>query len=144
MQLTSVYPVVLSADVAAAADFWRTQFGFATTFDSGWYVSLRRQQWELGIVAAEHDTVPAGHRQPTAALLINLEVDDVDEQYRRLVLDGPLRAVLPLRSEPFGQRHFIVAAPDGVLVDVITPIEPDASYAPHVSTATAASSDSHG
>ncbi|WP_432570133.1 VOC family protein [Kineococcus sp. SYSU DK005] len=145
MRLSSAYPVILSTDVAAAARFWRTHFGFSTTFEVDWYVSLRHQQdhqdqqdpqnpqnpqqWELGIVAAEHDTVPTTHRRPTGALLINLEVDDVDEQYRRLVLDGPLTAVLPLRSEPFGQRHFIVPAPDGVLVDVITPIAPDPTYA---------------
>jgi hypothetical protein len=30
-------------------------------------------------------------------------------------------AMLAARNEAFGQRHFIVAAPDGVLVDVITP-----------------------
>jgi hypothetical protein len=40
-----------------------------------------------------------------------------------------LRAELELRSEDFGQRHFIVADPNGVLIDVITPIAPAASYA---------------
>jgi hypothetical protein len=38
-------------------------------------------------------------------------------------------AMLAARNEAFGQRHFIVAAPDGVLVDVITPIEPSDGYA---------------
>jgi len=56
---------------------------------------------------------------------VNVEVGDVDAEYARLVTSGGLAAVLPLRSEAFGQRHFIVAAPDSVLVDVITPIEPD-------------------
>ena len=36
---------------------------------------------------------------------------------------------LEIRSEDFGQRHFIVADPDGVLIDVITPIAPAADYA---------------
>jgi hypothetical protein len=36
---------------------------------------------------------------------------------------------LDLRNEAFGQRHFIVEAPDGVLVDVVTPIEPTSEYA---------------
>ena len=36
---------------------------------------------------------------------------------------------LPLRDEAFGQRHFIVEAPGGVLVDVIEPIEPSAEFA---------------
>jgi hypothetical protein len=36
---------------------------------------------------------------------------------------------LSLRTEDFGQRHFIVAAPGGVLIDVITPTPPTAAYA---------------
>ena len=51
----------------------------------------------------------------------SLEVDDVDTAYQRLVIEGPLEAVLSLRSEDFGQRHFILAGPDGVLIDVISP-----------------------
>ncbi len=40
-----------------------------------------------------------------------------------------LRAELDLRSENFGQRHFIVADPNGILIDVITPIEFTGQYA---------------
>jgi hypothetical protein len=36
---------------------------------------------------------------------------------------------LPLRTEAFGQRHFIVEAPDGVMVDVITVVPPTGEYA---------------
>lgn len=36
---------------------------------------------------------------------------------------------MELRSEDFGQRHFMVADPNGVLIDVITPIAPAAAYA---------------
>ena len=129
MTLTSSYPVLMSADVATAAAFYRTHFGFESTFESDWYVSLRRGPWELALVAAGHPSIPAGHRRPCQGVLLNLEVDDVDAEHRRLVVDGPLEPLLDLRSEPFGQRHFIVAAPDGVLVDVITPIEPAPEFA---------------
>jgi len=35
---------------------------------------------------------------------------------------------LTLRDEAFGQRHFIVEAPGGVLLDVIEPIAPTAEF----------------
>jgi hypothetical protein len=35
----------------------------------------------------------------------------------------------PLRDEDFGQRHFITADPNGVLIDVIKPIPPSAEFA---------------
>jgi uncharacterized glyoxalase superfamily protein PhnB len=62
-------------------------------------------------------------------LLLNFEVADVDAEWERLVVRGGLRPELELRSEAFGQRHFIVADPDGVLIDVITPIAPSDEYA---------------
>lgn len=130
MTLTSVYPVLMSADVTAAAQFYREHLGFVPTFESDWYVSLRRDTWELAILDPMHETVPAAYRGRAAAgILINLEVEDVDAEYERLVTHGGLSAVLAIRSETFGQRHFIVAAPDGVLIDVITPIEPDETHA---------------
>ena len=91
---------------------------------------MRRQAWELAVVQADHPTVPALRRgTPAGGLLLNVEVDDVDAEYQRLVLDGPLTALLSLRSEDFGQRHFIVAGPDGVLIDVITEIPPSGENA---------------
>jgi catechol 2,3-dioxygenase-like lactoylglutathione lyase family enzyme len=130
MTLTSSYPVLMTRDVAATAAFYQHHFGFTVTFEADWYVSLKRDQWELAVLDATHETIPATHRGPVAAgLLINLEVGDVDAEYARLVLDGPLEPLLPIRSEGFGQRHFIVAGPDGVLIDVITPIEPAPEYA---------------
>ncbi len=130
MTTTSCYPVLMVEDVTATADFFRQHLGFTTTFAADWYVSLQHERWELAILAAGHETVPVSRRGTAAqGVLINLEVDDVDAEYRRLVEEGPLTAVLPLRSEPFGQRHFILEGPSGLLVDVITPIEPDASFA---------------
>jgi catechol 2,3-dioxygenase-like lactoylglutathione lyase family enzyme len=130
MTLTSSYPVLMTRDVAATAAFYRDHFGFTVSFAADWYVSLKRDSWELAVLDTTHETIPAAYRGPVAAgLLLNLEVGDVDAEYARLVLDGPLEPVLPIRSESFGQRHFIVAGPDGVLVDVITPIEPAAEYA---------------
>ena len=35
----------------------------------------------------------------------------------------------PLTDEDFGQRHFITRDPNGVLIDVITPIPPSPEYA---------------
>lgn len=128
MQISSIYPVLMTRDVPGSAEFFRSSFGFETTFESDWYVSLRHGQWELAVVDAAHPTIPAGQGTPAAGALLNIEVDDVDAEYQRLVVDGPLEPLLELRSEDFGQRHFIVAGPEGVLVDVITEIPPSPEF----------------
>jgi uncharacterized glyoxalase superfamily protein PhnB len=132
MQLTSFYPVIGTTRLREAHEFYSRFFGFETTFEADWYVSLRRPgppSYELALLDHTHPTVPDGYRHPVQGLLLNIEVDDVDAEWERLVVRGGLRPELELRSEPFGQRHFIVADPSGVLVDVITPIPPDAEYA---------------
>ena len=130
--LTSFYPVICSQDAPASAAFYRKHFGFEVTFESDWYVSLRRPEsphYELALLDHTHDSLPEGYRRPASGLLLNFEVADVDAEYARLVTSAGLPEALSLRSEFFGQRHFIVAAPDGVLVDVITPIAPAPEYA---------------
>ena len=76
-----------------------------------------------------HPTLPAAFRAPVRGLLLNFEVTDVDAEWERLVVREGLRPELALRDETFGQRHFIVADPSGVLIDVITEIPPVEEYA---------------
>ncbi|MFI8946750.1 VOC family protein [Streptomyces sp. NPDC053750] len=132
-KLGGFYPVLASRDVAASRDFYTRHLGFDVTFEADWYVSLRRPdapQYELALLDHTHPTVPEGHRAALrGGLLLNFEVDDVDAEHQRLVAEAGLSEVLPLRTEEFGQRHFIIAAPDDVLIDVITVVPPSQEYA---------------
>lgn len=132
-QLGGFYPVIGTRDIPAARDFYTRHLGFAITFEADWYVSLHRPDaphYELALLDSAHPTVPEGHRTPlTGGLLLNFEVDDVDAEHRRLVGDAGLTELLTLRTEEFGQRHFIVEGPDGVLIDIITVVPPTGAYA---------------
>jgi uncharacterized glyoxalase superfamily protein PhnB len=135
VRASSCYPVICTERVAETSDFYVRLFGFERIFAADWYVSLRLGDHELAVVDASHPTIPDGYRRPVAGLILNIEVDDADAEYRRLVVDGGLTPALELRSEDFGQRHFIVADPAGVLVDVITEIPPSAEYADNFTAA---------
>lgn len=131
MILNSFYPVITTGEVAATRDFYMKHFGFELTFETDWYVSLKQGAHELAILDYRHPTVPEGFRRPVQGLILNIEVDDVDAVYARLVQASGLPVHRELRSEDFGQRHFITADPNGVLVDVITNIAPSADYSVH-------------
>ena len=87
-----------------------------------WYVSLRsagERSFELALLDYQHETIPEGFRRAfSGGLLINIEVADVDSVYSNFC-DAGLPIHLELRSEDFGQRHFITSDPNGVLIDVI-------------------------
>jgi len=129
--ITSFYPVLMTGDVAATAAFYQRMFGFRPLFEADWYVHLQAagdSNVNLAILHGDHDTIPVQGRGRAAGLLLNFEVPDVDAVHDQLVAAGA-DIVLPLRDEDFGQRHFIMAAPDGVLIDVITPIPPSEAFA---------------
>jgi len=130
MKTTSYYPVLMTDDVAGTARFYKTHFGFEALFENEWYVHLRSSEdrkVNLGIVQWDHETVPPAGRARTQGLLINFEVRDPDAIYRE-ALASRLPILLTLRNEEFGQRHFITADPNGVLIDVIKPIPPSAEF----------------
>jgi len=131
MQITQFYPVLMVEDVPATAAFYQRHFGFEAAFESDWYVHLTMPgavPVNLAILDGSHDTIPAMARGKVTGMLLNFEVADVDAVHAALSAAG-LPILLPLRDEDFGQRHFITGDPNGVLIDVITPIAPSADYA---------------
>ncbi|MCQ6557306.1 VOC family protein [Paenibacillus mendelii] len=128
MQITSFYPVILTEKVARSAEFYTAYFGFETVYEADWYVSLRtsngKTPYELALLDASHPTVPAVYRRPVQGLILNFEVENVDLEYKRLILDKGLPLQLDIRDEAFGQRHFITSDPNGVLLDIIQIIPP--------------------
>jgi uncharacterized glyoxalase superfamily protein PhnB len=132
MQISTSYPVLMTERVAETAAFYVRLFRLRPLFTSDWYVHLcsaGAAPVNLAILDARHETIPAARRGTTASgLLLNFEVDDPDALYAEALAAG-LPVLLPLRDEPFGQRHFITADPGGVMVDVIKPIPPTGEFA---------------
>lgn len=131
MRSTSFYPVIMTNAVAGTAGFYIRHFGFRPLFEAEWYVHLQSESdpsINLAILDGGHETIPEAGRGTVAGLLLNFEVDDVDAEHERLTEAG-LPVLLSLRDEAFGQRHFITADPNGVLIDIIKPIPPSGDYA---------------
>lgn len=131
MKVTQYYPVLMVKDVAATSAFYQAHFSFRPLFEADWYAHLQSTEDEnvnLAILDASHETIPESARnRPATGVLLNFEVPDVDAVHEALAAKG-LPILLSLRDEAFGQRHFITRDPNGVLIDVITPIEPSAEF----------------
>ncbi|MCG6207323.1 VOC family protein [Rhodopseudomonas sp. HC1] len=130
MRVTSYYPVIMTDDVGATARFYAKHFGFRALFASDWYVHLQSADdatINLAVLDGAHHTVPEAGRGRVAGLILNFEVEDPEAEYARLQSAG-LPILLALRDEAFGQRHFITADPNGVLIDIIKPIPPSGDY----------------
>ncbi len=131
MKCTQFCPVIQTNDVAAVAKFYIKNFRFKAAFESDWYMHLQSAEdasVNIAVLQGDHETIPEAGRGATANMLINFEVEDVDAEYAKAVANG-VPILKSLHSEPYGQRHCIAQDPEGVLIDVITPIPPSAEFA---------------
>jgi catechol 2,3-dioxygenase-like lactoylglutathione lyase family enzyme len=131
MRFDSFYPVVLTDDVERSSAFFTEQLGFQTTFASDWYISLvhgTQPAYQLAFVLRTHPSVPPPLRAQSSQVLLTFEVPDAAWEFKRLQAAG-LQIVEPLRDEPWGQRHFIGATQDGIMIDVVEIIPATADYA---------------
>lgn len=138
MKLSQFNPVIQTDDVEGTAAFYKQYLGFVSKFDSDWYVHLQSEKHptvNLAILRFDHETIPEVGRVQSKGVILNFEVEDVDVEYIKAV-ENNLPIHIALRDEPFGQRHFITADPNGILIDIIKPISPSAeflaNYAPDV------------
>jgi catechol 2,3-dioxygenase-like lactoylglutathione lyase family enzyme len=128
--VNALFPDIASARLPESRDFYARLLGLEVAFDSDWYVLLRdprRPRLQLAFVADRHETVPAAFHGPARGLLVTAEVDDVDAVRARAREMGA-EIAQELRDEEFGQRHFMAVDPNGLLVDVYTPIPFSAAF----------------
>ena len=125
MKLTSNYPVILTKKITETADFYCQCLGFRKTFEADWYVSLafdNNPVFQIALLRPGHESIPIPLTQSSSNLILNFECEDVDEVYRKMIVEWKLPLLLDLCDEPWGQRHFITRDPSGTLVDIIQPI----------------------
>ena len=106
------------ADVETSVAFYRRLLGLEVVVDHGWYAELGAGgRTLLAVVASGHETVPPDAVAPARGLLVTFEVDDAGAAADIAAgMGAPIR--WPLTVE-LGQRHVMVADPDGTIVDVV-------------------------
>ncbi len=103
-------PAVGPTDTAA---FYTEVLGLQVVMDQGWIVTVadpRHSGSQLSLVS--------GDATATQDAVASVEVDDVDEAYRR-ALDAGAEIVHPLSDEEWGVRRFFLRDPAGNVINVL-------------------------
>jgi catechol 2,3-dioxygenase-like lactoylglutathione lyase family enzyme len=119
--MTSLFPDICTDRVAASRDFYRDFLGFEVVFENEWYVQMHltdEPAVQIAFVELGHSSVPAGYGSAAQGVLVTVELSSADVSHQR-ALELGLEIVYPLRDEVWGQRHFMVRDPNGLLVDVV-------------------------
>lgn len=121
--------VVITADVARERAFFVEAFGYEVAFDIGWFVSLREPKSgsTLDLWSDAHESASHLPKGASAGFVLAYVVADVAVAEKRALAAGatPLQAV---RDEPWGQRHVLLRAPGGAVLDLVQRIDPDPQW----------------
>ncbi len=124
------YTIVYVPDVAASLRFFTDAFGMQQRFlhESGTYGELDTGNTTLAFAAHElgDGNFPGGHvRASDSPLPLGMEVglvtDDVAAAHARALAAGARELAAPA-SKPWGQVVSYVRAPDGLLIELCTPV----------------------
>ncbi len=124
--MNSLFPLILTERIDRAAEFYRSLFGLEVVAELDWYVQLQHPDndaIQIAFISSDHDSVPASHRGATGGVIVTIEVADA-RVVRDVVRTAGHPFVLELRDEAWGQRHFVIEDPTGLLVDVVQQLEP--------------------
>ena len=119
--MNSLFPDICTDDLARSRDFYRALLGFEVIFENAWYVQMHHPEQpaaQIAFVLREHASVPKAFQARPQGVLVTVELEDVDACHARARALG-LGLAYELVSEVWGQRHFMVADPNGLLVDVV-------------------------
>lgn len=127
MPISRYFVNICSAELTVTRDFYVGLLGFEVSFDSDWFVLLTAadSRASIGVMQRDHELVPEQIRGNATGMYLTVVVDDVEQSFARAKELG-----VPIIEEPtdlfYGQRRMLVTDPDGVLVDVSSPIAPPA------------------
>lgn len=121
---------VITDKVQESKQFYVRLFGCEVLYegDGGWFVLLKLGGSELGFMKPELTSQAEIFRRPFTGqgMWVAVDVDDVDREYARIRSLG-VEIAMDLRDEPWGDRHFVVADPNGIGVDVVQHGHPGAA-----------------
>lgn len=124
MKVLRIVPNVSSEAFVASREFYAEMFDLVVSVDlDDWYLQLMPEsdsRLNIGFVKPDHELF-AGRSMASGAygVVLTIHVDDVDEAYNRAKRLGAEIAA-EIRNEDYGQRHFLVVDPNGLVLNVMS------------------------
>ncbi len=126
MTVMRIVPNLSSEAFGASRDFYAAMFDLVVSVEmEDWYLQLMPEsdtRLNIGFVKPDHELFAGRTPSPgTYGLVLTIQVDDVDDAYERAQGLGAEIAA-EIRNEEYGQRHFLVVDPNGLVLNVMSSI----------------------
>lgn len=113
---------IVTAKLAESKAFYQRVLRFGVTFENDFYLLLHTpdQSAQLAFLLPHHPSQQPIFQPPFTGqgLFLTIEVADADAEYQR-IKDLGIEIAVPLRDEPWGDRHFSFYDPNGIGIDIV-------------------------
>lgn len=123
ISVVRLLPNICTGRMEETRDFYGELLDFVVGFEhQGWYIQMAsptNPQLQVGILRRDHEFTPKDFQHSAQGVIISVQVEDVDATYA-VALQRGFRIAQELRDESFGMRRFMVADPNGLLVNIFS------------------------
>lgn len=122
MPLKRLITNICSNKLDESKAFYVRLFNLEVAYESDWYIQLHSPgHQELGIIKADHELIPPSFQKEAQGVYLTFEVDDVDATYEKA--NGAGYDIVQAPEDTFyGQRRLLMTDPNGLLLDISSPI----------------------
>ena len=114
---------IVTKKLTETKEFYTAVLNFGVTFENEFYLLLHTpdKSSEISFLLPEHPSQQALFHKPFLGegMYLTIEVDDVDRIYKELKKKG-IEIKVEMRNESWGDRHFAIADPNGIAIDIVT------------------------
>jgi catechol 2,3-dioxygenase-like lactoylglutathione lyase family enzyme len=119
---------ILTEKLAETKKFYTEVLDFTVTLENEFYILLHTPGGEdaISFLLPNHPTQqPFFHKPFTGeGMYLTIEVDDVETIYEAIKAKD-ITIQIPIRDEPWGDRHFAIEDPNGIGIDIVRYTEPE-------------------
>lgn len=121
MKIRRLFPISITPNIKECKEFYTRFFSFGVVFEADWYIHLRNESGiEIAFMLPDLENQPEFLHEAFSGegVVLSLEVENAKAEYERM---KELQASFAqdLKDEEWGQRHFMLVDPAGMVVDVV-------------------------
>jgi len=113
---------IITTKLVESKEFYTNILGFGVTFENEFYILLHtpNKESEISFLLPNHPSQDPFLQKPFLGqgMYLTIEVDNVDKIYNELKKKG-VEIKIEIRDEPWGDRHFAIEDPNGIVIDIV-------------------------
>ncbi len=114
---------IITENFAETKKFYIETLGFGVSFENDFYLLLHtpNHEAEISFLKPNHPSQKPIFQSPFQGqgVYFTLEVENVDSVYKEFQKKN-IKITIPIRNEPWGDRHFAIVDPNGIGIDILT------------------------